>query len=367
MDTIRILFLKLSFLVIFSNFSLAATYTMGTSGSQSATITATSSSPDKFYDNGGSGGSYSSNVSATYTFNCSSGKYIRIKINSLSTESGLDLFYVYDGISTADRLIGEQSTSGSISSSYMYVATSGSLTVKFVSDASTVSAGWDADVYIGDYAGQLWDGSSSTEVSTATNWEGDVIPTRYSSIYVPSGLTNYPTVSDASTSQPMYDLRIEAGATFYFTSLTTGHNTSIYGNAVINGTYNKTSTYFVNFEGGNSSNYATISGTGNVSTLSIGVGLNRLSYYKILNNLTIKSFKLNNAYGASCFDMNGYNIYGLSFTVESSTNFYHRTGTLRIEGSTIGIDDVAFNENTGTTIVASGNNWTATNQTIPSV
>jgi hypothetical protein len=347
--------------------SLAATLTMGTSGSQSATITATSASPDKFYDNGGSGSNYSSSVTATYTFNCAAGKYIRIKLNSLSTESSADYFFVYDGTTTSDRLIGEQSNSGTISTSYMYVATSGSITVKFTSDGSVVGSGWDADVYVGDYAGQLWDGSTSTEVSTASNWEGDVIPTRYSSIYVPSGLSNYPTVSDASTSQPMYDLRIASGAFFYFTSLTTGHNTSIYGNAIIDGTYNKTSTFFVNFEGGNSGNYATISGSGNMTTMSVGVGLNRLSFYKILNTLTIQSFKIQNTYGTSGFDMNGFNLYVASFTVESSTLFYHRTGSLRVEGATIAIDDASFNENTGTTIFASGNNWVAKNQTIPSV
>lgn len=353
--------------LFFQTLSFATTYTMGTTGSQSATVTATSASPDKFYDNGGSGSNYSSSVSATYTFNCAAGSYLRIKINTLVTESGIDLFYVYDGTNTSARLTGEQTFSGTASAGYMYVATSGSLTVKFTSDGSLNYAGWNADVWIASSPGQIWDGSTSTEITTATNWEGDVLPyDGFTSIYVPSGLTNYPILSDASSQQmSFYDFRIPAAATYYFSS---GTNVmSIYGNCIVDGTFNKTSSLYVNFEGGNSGNYATISGTGDYTTISIGVGLNRISYYKILNSLLIKSFMLNNDIGASYFDMNTYDLRTLSFTVESGTTFYQRTGLLKIEGSTISIDDTGFIEATGTTFFTPGLDWTALNQTIPSI
>lgn len=56
---------------------------MGTSGTQSTTITALIGSPDTFYDDGGSGSNYSDNIAdVRYTFNCEAGKHIRIRFNS---------------------------------------------------------------------------------------------------------------------------------------------------------------------------------------------------------------------------------------------------------------------------------------------
>lgn len=362
-------FLFVTFFIFTSLKSIAATYTMGTSGSQSATVTATSGTPDKFYDNGGSASNYSASItSVTYTFNCAAGKYIRIKFNTLVTESSFDYLYVYDGTTTSDRLIGEASFSGTAPGAYMYVATSGSLTVKFTSDGTTQYAGWNADVWIDNYPGQIWNGATSTESSTASNWEGGVLPYNgYTSIYIPSGLTNYPEVTGTSTSLTIYDLRIASGGTLLFSSSVTGHNISIYGNMIVDGTFTKTSTFYVNFEGGTSSRFASISGTGDLTTVSVSVGLNRTAYYKLLNSVLIKSFKLQNVIGSSMFDMNYFDMRVNDFIVSSTTTFYHRTGLLRIEIASATIDDIAFNEETGTTYFSKGEYFTVGNQTIPSV
>jgi hypothetical protein len=356
--------------ILVSSFSYAVTYTMGTSGSLSATVTATSGSPDTFIDDGlGGGGKYSNNVDATYTFNCAGGKYVRFKINSMVTEASFDKFYVYDGATTSDRLMGETYFSGADPGDYMYVSTTGSITVRFVTDGSTVKAGWDISVWIDNYPGQLWDGSSSTQPTTAANWEGDVIPYGgFTSIYIPSGLSNYPDLSNASSgSIKVFDMRLISGASFTYSTTTSGRSLFIYGSFYGNGTFTHTGSYYIQCEGGTSSNYALISGTGTLSTIHLDFGYNRNAFYKLDNSLTCSSINVENEYGNSIFDMNNYNLTTYYFDVESSTTFYQRTGILEIEESSSAINDASFNEGTGTTYFSSGTAWGAGNQTIPSI
>ncbi|MBI1835701.1 MAG: hypothetical protein HYR91_00395 [Flavobacteriia bacterium] len=355
------LFVAFSFFLVFID-SFAATYTMGTSGSQSATITATSGSPDKFYDNGGSGSNYSNSVDATYTFNCAAGKYVRIKVNSCTTESSYDYFYAYDGATTSARFLGDRARSGSLTSS-MYVGSTGSLTIKFTSDGSNTNTGWDIDVWIDDYPGQLWDGSSSVETSTAANWEGSVKPyDHFANIYIPSGLTNYPDQSNSSSNLYVYDLTIETGATFTYSSTATSHTLFVYGDIVVNGTLNHTGSYYIQCNGGTSSSYATISGTGDMSLASYDIGYNKLAYYKLNASVSIYDFYLENTIGASSFDMNTYNLTTYYYEITSSTLFYQRTGTLNIGESSSIIDNTAFVEATGTTVF----NRSGT-QTVPAI
>lgn len=355
------------FFVLVSFNSYAINYTMGTSGSQSATITATISLPDKFYDDGDSGGIYSNNVDATYTFNCTGGKYVRIKLKSCTTESSNDLIYVYDGASTSDRLLGYVGRSGSLTSN-MYVSSTGSLTFKFVSNGSTVYAGWDMDVWIDDYPGQIWDGSTDTEISTASNWEGNVVPFNYySNIYIPSGLSNYPILSNSSSPLFIYDLRVATGASFTYSSTTSGHSLYVYGDIIINGTFSHSGLYYITCDGGTSSVYSSLSGSGTMANMQIYIGYNRISYYKLSGSVVIGNVYLDNTQGSSVFDMNGYNLTTFYYGIESSTLFYQRTGTLQIEETDATIDDGAFNEGTGTTYFSRGTTWTANNQTIPSV
>jgi hypothetical protein len=362
-------FLTLTLTFLFLNNSNAATYTMGTSGSQSATITATSGSPDKFYDNGGSGSNYSNNItSVTYTFNCAGGKYVRMKMNLLYTESCCDYFYVYDGATTSDRLIGTDYFSGSDPGDFMYCSTTGSLTIKFETDGSLNYDGWDADVWIDDYPGQLWDGSSNTDIGVAANWEGSVVPYgNFSSIYIPSGLSNYPTISNSTIELEVYDLRIASGGTMTYSTTASGHSIYVYGDMVIDGTFNHSGNYYLQFEGGTSSNYASLSGSGTYTTLRADFGYNRLAYYKILNDMTILDFYLENDLGTAKFDMNNYNLTAYYFEVESSTTFYQKSGILSIEESTPTINNASFDEGTGTTYFSSGTTWTNVSQTVPSI
>lgn len=355
------------FFVLISFYSYGTNFTMGTSGSQSATITATVGSPDKFYDDGGSGGNYNNNVDATYTFNCAGGKYVRIKLNSCATESSNDLIYVFDGTSTSDRLFGYVGRSGTLISN-MYVSSTGSLTFKFVSNGTTVSSGWDIDIWVDDYPGQTWDGSTDTEISTASNWEGDVVPFNYySNIYIPSGLTNYPVQSNSSNSLCIYDLRVATGATFTYSSTISGHGMFVYGDIIINGTFSHSSSYYIMCDGGTASAYSSLSGSGTLTNLKVDIGYNRLAYYKLSGSITVENINLDNALGASVFDMNGYNLTTFYCGIESSTLFYQRTGTLRIEETGATIDDGSFNEGTGTTYFSRGTTWVANNQTIPSI
>lgn len=303
----KLLFTFLLFLAISSDV-FAVTYTMGTSGSQSATITATSGAPDKFYDDGGSGSNYSDGISSvSYTFNCAGGKYVRLKINDIIEESNLDYLYFYDGATTGDRLIGETGLTGTYSTDFMVVSTTGSITIKFTSDVSLNYLGWDIDVWIDDFPGQAWDGSSSTEISTAANWEGSVLPVnRYSSIYVPAGLSNYPILSNSSSPFYAYDMNIASGATFTYSTSEASHSLFIYGSLLINGTFSQTGNYYIQCEGGTSGNYASISGSGTYTTIRIDTGYNRLAYYKLLNSSTFYDFYVDNAQGNSIFDMNTY-------------------------------------------------------------
>lgn len=349
-------------------YSYATEHLMGTSGSQSATITATADSPDKFYDNGSSGGNYSNDANnVVYTFNCTPGKYVRIKVNSSTSESGTDLLYVYDGASTSDRNFGYTGRSGTLTSC-MYVSSSGSLTVKFYSNSSVTYAGWDMDVWVDDYPGQIWNGSTNSETSTASNWEGNVVPYNYyTNVYIPSGLTNYPNQSNSSNSLKIFDLRVASGATFTYSNTTSGHSLYTYGDIVIDGTFTHTGTYYVVCNGGTSSIYSALSGSGSMSTLRIVVGYGRLSYYKLSSSVQIYDFSLANDIGASVFDMNENDLTTYYCTIDGSTLFYQKTGVLRIEQITAVIDDVAFIEGSGTTYFSKGTSWTSGNQTIPSI
>lgn len=54
-----------------------------------------------------------------------------------------------------------------------------------------------------------WDGSSSSDWATAANWDSNTIPTSTDNLIIPSGLTNYPTVT---TGETINSLIISSGA-----------------------------------------------------------------------------------------------------------------------------------------------------------
>lgn len=349
----------------------ATSYTMGTSGSQSATITALIGSPDKLYDNGGSGSNYSDNIAgASYTFNCGVGKYVRIRFNTIVLGTG-DLLSIYDGTSTSDRLLHKGSFSGTAATAFLCVATSGSLTITFVSDGDTNSTGWDADLWIDTYPGQLWDGSSSTNISTATNWEGDATPyAGYTSIYIPSGLVNYPDLSNSSNSFDAFDVRIENGASLTYSATNTTSFLKTWGDFINNGTYNRSGTHMHYLTGGVSGTPASIGGSGTFTNASFTIGYPDNAYYKLTSSsVVLRSLRFETATLGE-FDMNGYDLSVTTNFVQSTTfTFFQRSGTLSLECeiANLMMDNTAFNEGTGTTYFSSGTISTAVSQMIPSI
>lgn len=355
-------YITLIILLLIINLGIAATYTMGTSGSQSTTISATSGAPDNFYDNGGSGANYSNNISgATYTFNCAGGNYVRAVISSLSFAGTGDILTIYNGNSTSARQIGSVS-SGNNGNTFMWCSTSsdGSLTFKFDTDGAGVSGGWSISIYIDTYQGQLWNTGGTSSTNTASNWEGGVLPTAQSSIYIPSGGTQ-PTL-DASLT--VFDFRLASGATFTTTST---FALVLYGDIVIDGTYTNSNNYYTYLSGGSSGNYANISGSGSYSGINLLIGYHQNAFYKLNASITSKLLELYSS-NSSGFDLNGYNITvsntaSNSVNIPASQSFYLRTGTLTTNSSSPTIVSASFNCNTGTVNFSR----TGGNQLIPGV
>lgn len=96
-----------------------------------------------FYDSGGSGANYGNNQNFTKTF-CSptAGQCVQLVFTSFSVSNN-DFLYVYDGNSVAAPLIGQyNNTLGAPPATLL--ASSGCLTVRFTSNASGNSTGWQA-------------------------------------------------------------------------------------------------------------------------------------------------------------------------------------------------------------------------------
>ena len=67
------------------------------------------------------------------------------------------------------------------------------------------------DVYVDDFkVSVLWTGSTNNDWSTTSNWNGGTLPGSTDNIFIPSGLTNYPTSAAAVT---VNSVTINSGAT----------------------------------------------------------------------------------------------------------------------------------------------------------
>jgi hypothetical protein len=212
---------------------------------------------------------------------------------------------------------------------------------------------------------ETWIGVTSIDWNIGSNWSSGYVPTSATNVTIPSGTPFAPTIS-ASANAVCKNLTINSSATltenapsiYYF---------AIYGNIICNGTF--ISANFVELNGGLVSDFATISGTGDLSDLSVDLGYdNNIGFYKLLNDITLGEFYLDSYWGNSIFDMNGYNFTVDFFSLESSTTFYQKTGILSIEDPAATIDDISFVEATGTTYFSRGTIWVASSdQTIPSI
>lgn len=99
-----------------------------------------------FYDDGGSASTYSANATLIETFTSSTSSCLVVTFTSFLTQTGNDILTIYDGPSTASTVIGNYS--GNVSPGTI-VASTASLTFKFVSNATGNKAGWAASISCG--------------------------------------------------------------------------------------------------------------------------------------------------------------------------------------------------------------------------
>jgi gliding motility-associated-like protein len=136
--------LQFIFAFVFSGLymtTFSQTYNLNTTGKQNVNTCS-----GTFYDSGGSGANYSSNESGEITF-CPStpGDKIKLDFTSFNTQATDDALSIYFGNSTAGILTGNFSgttSPGTITST----SADGCLTLKFVSNGTTVRAGWSATI-----------------------------------------------------------------------------------------------------------------------------------------------------------------------------------------------------------------------------
>ena len=95
----------------------------------------------RFYDSGGSAGSYGNSESKTQAFCSNSGCPISVIFSALGTESGVDLLKVYNGLGTTGTLLGTYSGS---TVPPTLTSSSSCLTFNFYSDVSINGIGWNA-------------------------------------------------------------------------------------------------------------------------------------------------------------------------------------------------------------------------------
>ncbi|PKP03197.1 MAG: hypothetical protein CVU11_09100 [Bacteroidetes bacterium HGW-Bacteroidetes-6] len=105
-----------------------------------------------FYDDGGVGANYTNSQDRWITFASSSGTntHIRLSFASFDIEPG-DTLIIYDGPTTTSPILGKYNNNNPLSGAVTIVQSSvsnvsGNLTIRFKSNASTVSAGWNASV-----------------------------------------------------------------------------------------------------------------------------------------------------------------------------------------------------------------------------
>jgi hypothetical protein len=134
-----------------NNSVMAQAYTMPTGNPITGANISTCSGT--FADNNGPSSTYSNDQNSVQTF-CSTAGQIIFTFTAFNTQSGNDLLYIYDGPSTASPQITGSPYSGNIGGAAIGTAgvvtsTSGCITFKFVSNGSTVKAGWKATITCG--------------------------------------------------------------------------------------------------------------------------------------------------------------------------------------------------------------------------
>lgn len=96
---------------------------------------------DTIWDMGGPQGNYYNNENYIYTISPSNASAITLNFTSFSTESNYDTLFIYNGINTNAPLIGAYHGNNSPGT---FTTNSGHVTLRFKSDNSTTSSGWQA-------------------------------------------------------------------------------------------------------------------------------------------------------------------------------------------------------------------------------
>jgi hypothetical protein len=100
-----------------------------------------------FFDNGGAGGMYTSGQTTIYSLRTAfATEAIALTFNSFSTELDYDVMTIYDNSSDNGTILGTFSGSQVPFGTFLAENPSGWLTVKFVTNGSTIDEGWSANV-----------------------------------------------------------------------------------------------------------------------------------------------------------------------------------------------------------------------------
>lgn len=137
--------------------------------------------------------------------------------------------------STGPTISNSKVDNGVASSTGVFTASMTSLTggtPYFVRAFATNSTGtvYGTEVTFTTLTNGTWTGTTNTIWGTATNWAGGSVPTSATDVTIPSGLTNYPTIS-ATTSADCNNLTVISGG-----SLTIESSASGTGSLIVSGT-----------------------------------------------------------------------------------------------------------------------------------
>ncbi len=202
-----------------------------------------------------------------------------------------------------------------------------------------------------------WTGATSNDWATSTNWLDNTLPTTTSDIIIPSGLTNYPTVS---TSVTFNSLLIESGATFIPQNTVTGNITytrnlpttnwylvssPVSGQTIENlvsssslDTGTSTNLGLASFTntGGTPWNYQTSASTGSIiSGQGYSIKLDAASDI----SFTGTANTTNVTYAITTGDRNNFNLAGNPFTSYVSSDTFASTNTALLSEETIWLWD----------------------------
>lgn len=209
-----------------------------------------------------------------------------------------------------------------------------------------------------------WNGSTSSDWHTASNWTPSIVPTTCNNVVVPViGSGVYPQIGASNDNAFCRSLTINSGASLTLLNTYTGI-LRVYGNLINNGTIAVNGNNPIYLTGGIDN---TISGSGN--NLLAKYLITEASTYKLTSNLTGSTTSVNtlNIASGSTLNLNGYDLTVYSM-VQTGT-LKQSSGMLSIEGPTAAYTLTAanFQAETGTTYFASGNTWSAANQIVPSL